>query len=93
MSRHRWRLGYKLTVLEYASELGRVSKACRNLGVPGSSFYRWGKAYAAEGVAGLRNKKPIGKRWPNQLSGEAVEKILHLRRQLWVPKTTSPFSH
>ena len=31
--------------------------------------------------AGLVNRRPVGKRWPNQISEEAVEKILHLRRQ------------
>ena len=37
------------------------------------------RAYALGGMVALQNKRPIGKRWPSQLSPEAVEKILHFR--------------
>jgi len=71
----------KVRVLGYAHHFGNVSKICREFAVPRSSFYRWRKIYAAEGRVGLIRKKPIGKRWPNQLPEEAVEKLLHLRRE------------
>ncbi|MFN0149642.1 MAG: IS481 family transposase [bacterium] len=71
----------KQVVLDYAQGIGSAVEACREFGVPKSSFYRWKKACLAEGVAGLRRKRPIGKRWPNQVSAEAVEKILELRRE------------
>jgi transposase-like protein len=71
----------KLKALEYAQAIGNVAETCRDLSVPRSSFYRWRKAYAAEGRAGLIKKKPAGKPWPSQLPDEDVEKILHLRRQ------------
>lgn len=71
----------KKFILDYAEGIKDVAEACREFGVPRSSFYRWKSAYAAEGVAGLRRKRPIGKRWPNQVSPEAVEKVLELRRE------------
>jgi transposase InsO family protein len=71
----------KKVVLDYASATGNVVEACREFGVPKSSFYRWRKVFVAEGVAGLRRKRPIGKRWPNQVSPEAVENVLELRRE------------
>lgn len=71
----------KKVVLDYAQGTGDVRGTCREFGVPRSSFYRWRKAYSAEGVAGLRRKRPIGKRWPNQVRHNAVEKVLELRRE------------
>jgi transposase InsO family protein len=71
----------KTFILDYAEGIKDVTEACREFGVPRSSFYRWRRAFAAEGVAGLRRKRPIGKRWPNQVSPEAVEKVLELRRE------------
>jgi hypothetical protein len=35
---------------------------------------------AREGEAGLIDKKPIPKSWPNQIRPEVVEKVLYLRR-------------
>ncbi len=71
----------KLIVLQYAKGIGNVGKACRDLGVVRSSFYRWKKAFAAEGRAGLVRKKPIARSHPRQIPREFVEKILHLRTQ------------
>jgi transposase InsO family protein len=71
----------KQLVLDYAAAGIKVVKACREFGVPRSSFYRWRRAYAAEGAAGLRRKRPVGKRWPYQVSPEAVEMVLELRRE------------
>ena len=38
----------KMVVLEWARELGNVTKACREFDVPRSSFYKWKKAFDAE---------------------------------------------
>jgi len=71
----------KKAVLDYASGIENVVEACREFGIPRSSFYRWRKTFLDEGVAGLRRKRPVGKRWPNQISPDAVEKVLELRRE------------
>jgi transposase InsO family protein len=71
----------KFTILDYARRIGNVQEACRDLGVPRSSFYRWRKAYSAEGKAGLVRKKPVARSHPRQIPAEFVEKILHLRTQ------------
>jgi transposase InsO family protein len=71
----------KLVALQYAKGIGNVGKACRDLGVARSSFYRWKNAFAAEGRAGLVRKKPIARSHPRQIPREFVEKILHLRTQ------------
>jgi len=71
----------KLIVLQYAEGIGNVGKACRDLDVARSSFYRWKNAFAAEGRAGLVRKKPIARSHPRQIPREFVEKILHLRTQ------------
>ena len=71
----------KFTILDYARIIGNVQEACRDFGVPRSSFYRWRKAYSAEGKAGLVRKKPVARSHPRQIPAEFVEKILHLRTQ------------
>ena len=70
----------KMVVLEWARELGNVTKACREFEVPRSSFYKWKKAFDAEGRTGLARKKPIAQSHPRQLSADIVEKILQLRK-------------
>ncbi len=76
----RTRLAWKKMVLEYAELCGSNAKACREFEVPRSTFYRWKSKRALGGDGELRDKKPIAKSWPNQLSPAVVEKILHLRR-------------
>ena len=45
----------KLPILRYAEEIGHVAKTCRYFGIGRASFYRWRKAYAERGEAGLIN--------------------------------------
>jgi transposase InsO family protein len=71
----------KKAVLEYAVGVGCDAESYRFFEIPKSTFYRWRKAYSLGGAAGLQAKKPVGLRWPGQASSEAVEKILHLRRE------------
>ena len=68
-------------ILEHAESSGNACLTCRYFGIGRATFYRWKRRYAEEGLGGLARKKPVGKRWPNQLSDEVVEKILHLRRE------------
>jgi transposase InsO family protein len=74
------RIARKKMVLEYAKSIGSVVEACRLLGIPRSTFYTWKNAHERDGDAGLIRKKPIPHGHPRQLSPEAVEKILYLRR-------------
>jgi transposase len=74
------RVRFKLTVLEFAKHIG-VTKACKELNVPRSSFYRWNQKYDREGRAGLYRKKPIANYQPRNPPPEVVEKILEIRRE------------
>ena len=78
--RQAFELRLKQVVLTYARDTGSDVKAYRLLHVPKATFYRWKKAYAEEGDAGLVRKKPVAKSHPRQLPPDVVEKILHLRR-------------
>jgi len=69
----------RFVILEYMKNSRNVVVDLRDFGVPRSSFYRWRKAYAAEGRAGLLRKRPIARSHPRQIPPEFVEKILHLR--------------
>jgi len=71
---------FKRYVLDLAEGWGSDAKSYRDTEVPRSTFYRWKKARAEHGDAGLIRKKPIAKSHPRMLSPEAVEKILHLRQ-------------
>lgn len=68
-------------ILRYAREFGNVKNVCKEFEVARASFYRWKKAYDAEGKAGLLRKKPVAKSHPRQIPAEFVEKILHLRTE------------
>ncbi len=78
--RDELKIRHKMAVLEYAHLCGNTRKACRDFEVTRSSFYTWKKAYDADGKAGLVRKKPIARSHPRQLSPDAVEKILYLKR-------------
>ncbi len=69
----------KFVILQYGQEIGNVKQTCVEFGITRSSYYRWKKAYSAEGRAGLLRKKPIAYSHPRQIPSEFVEKILHLR--------------
>lgn len=71
----------KLLVLELIDSQSNVSKECKELSISKSSYYEWKKKYETGGIEELRRKKPIPKSHPNQLSQEAVDKILELRKE------------
>lgn len=81
MMEEAMRVFRKRMILEYAKGIGNAAEACREFGVPKSTFYEWKKAYDEGGVEGLVRKKPIPKSHPRSLSPEVVEKVLHLRRK------------
>ncbi len=86
--------------LEYVKAVGSVSKACRELGVPRRTFYRWKLRFDREGESGLVNRRSGPKDHPWSTPPEVVEKIVHLRskyhlgpdRITWLsfPKTRTP---
>ena len=79
MSPEHREVNRRLRILEHAKETGNVCLTCRYFGIGRATFYRWKKKYDREGRDGLVPGKPIGKKFPNQLPDEVVEKILHLR--------------
>ncbi len=70
----------KLAAIEYAKTWNNVSRACRTFCVSRAAFYRWKKVYDVEGVAGLKQRKPIAKDHPRRIPDTTIEKVLELRR-------------
>jgi transposase InsO family protein len=70
----------KLKVLEYANQIGDVSKTCRYFGIGRASFYRWKKAFDQAGEAGLVPKRSGPHNHPNKTPKEVEEKVLYLRK-------------
>ena len=81
MSKEERELNRRLRILKHARDSGNVCLTCRYFGIGRSTFYQWKSRFDKEGITGLQRKKPVGQRWPNQLSEETVEKILHLRKK------------
>ena len=79
MSPEQREINRRTRILEHAEETGNVCLTCRYFGIGRATFYRWKKKYDQGGRDGLVPGKPIGKKFPNQLPDEVVEKILHLR--------------
>jgi transposase InsO family protein len=71
----------KLGVLNYAKEVGNVSKACRYYGISREAFYTWKRAYERHGEKALINSKPCPENPKLRTPPEIEEKILHLRRK------------
>ncbi len=80
MSGNQREINRRLRIRKHARENGNIAMTCRYFGIGKSTFYEWRARFEKGGLNGLAKKKPIGKRWPNQLSDETVEKILHLRK-------------
>jgi transposase len=70
----------KMFIVQYNRDTRNILKACKEFGVPRSSYYRWKKAVEKEGIEGLIRKKPVAKSHPRKLPPEVIENILHLRR-------------
>jgi len=79
--RDAFRVHHKWTVLEYSQACRTVAEACREFGVPRSTFYGWKKAFDEGGKAGLARKKPIALNHPRKLAPNVVDQILHLRTE------------
>ena len=67
MSKDQREIRRKLRILRYAEEIGHVARTCCYFGIGRASFYRWRKAYAERGEAGLINARPIPKWHANRI--------------------------
>jgi len=65
--------------LEYADEIGNISKARRRFGISQQSLYQWKQALDEKGEEGLINSKPCPEN-PKLRTPPDEEKILYLRR-------------
>jgi len=71
----------KLSVLKYAEEWKSVNKTLKLFKIPKSTYYKWKKAYDANGENGLLRKHPVAYNHPNKISEPIIEKILGLRKE------------
>ena len=78
----------KLRVLNYAKEIGNISKACRFYGLSRQAFYKWKRAYEKFGEPGLAPKKHgvSSENSPLKTPPEIEEKILYIRRHYHLGK-------
>ena len=72
----------KSKIMDYATKIGNVSKACRHFGISRETFYEWKRALKKHGKEGLINKKPgfVPGTCPWRIQGEMEQKILYLRK-------------
>jgi transposase InsO family protein len=70
----------KLRALDYADQIGNVSKTCRYFGISRDTFYRWKRDYNQKGEQGLINSKPCPYNPKLRTPLEIEEKILYLRK-------------
>jgi transposase len=70
----------KLRVLNYAKQIGNISKTCRYFGISRQTYYDWKRAYEKSGEKALINSKPCPENPKLRTPPEIEEKILYLRR-------------
>jgi putative transposase len=56
MRRKHWTAEEKLKAIQYIDSSNSVTKACRELGIDPSMYYRWKKTYQEKGKEGLEPK-------------------------------------
>lgn len=71
----------KLFILNYIKEVGHPTRELKEFGINKSTFYKWKKAYEAEGPDGLMRKRPIAKSYPNAIKQEVIDHVLDIRRR------------
>ena len=69
----------KLKVLNYAKEIGNISKTCRYFGICRETFYKWKRACEAQGEAALIDSKPCPENHKLRIPRAIEEKVVHLR--------------
>lgn len=77
MTKKEMLLNYRLSLLKRAKEINNISKACREIGMSRSIYYKYLKRYLAHGREGLYDKKRAKPVMPNEAKKEIVDKILN----------------
>ncbi len=72
---------HRVKILNYAQEIGNVSKTCRYFGISRQFFYKWKSRYEKHGEQGLISQKRGPKRSKRRTPEIIEEKILYLRRK------------
>ena len=80
MTKSRRDIQRKLRVLNYAQEIGNISKTCRYFGISRQCFYDWKEAYELKGEEGLINSKPCPQNPALRVPKDIEVKILYLRK-------------
>lgn len=70
----------KLRILNYAKEIGNVTKARRHFGISREIFSQWKRVYEKQGEQGFINSKPCPQNPKLRTKPEVEEKILYLRK-------------
>jgi transposase len=73
--RHELRVRWRATVIEIAGESKNVSRQCKRLGMPRSTYYRWKKRFDEEGIAGLSNRCSGPNRHPRSTPPHVVKRF------------------
>ena len=73
-------INLKLRVLNYAKEIGNISKACRYFGISRKAFYQLKRVHEQHGEKALVNSKPCPENPELRTPLEIEEEILYLRR-------------
>lgn len=72
----------RLKILEYIeTKATSITMGLLKVGIPRTTFYRWRKAYLANGLEGLHPKKSCPKKVHNKISPKTEELILELREK------------
>jgi transposase InsO family protein len=66
----------RLAVLQLAERLGNASEACRRSGVDRTSFYKWKRRFARDGIAGLGNRPPVHRSHPQATPADVSRQIV-----------------
>ena len=72
----------KLRVLNYAKDIGNISKACRYYGISRETFYKEKRAYETKEEKALINSKPCPYNLAIRVPKETEELILYLHKPI-----------
>ena len=76
MTKDDFILGHRLSLLPRAKSINNISRACREVGVSRTYYYKWAKRFTTYGIQGLREREKPKPEMPNSTRSEIVEKIL-----------------
>jgi len=77
MTKDELLLNFRISLLKKAKAINNISRACRELRINRSTYYKYLKRYLAHGKIGLYDKKRVKPKMPNETRKEIVDKILN----------------